>query len=140
MASSFYQTISKAHVQNVDQKLSFFHVHINHLMVGNLVGFQNALRIRGVGYRFELSPLKITIQAGYSHLLFQKLFSVSAIKSQTLNKKATHIYFKGPDLMNLNLYVSTIRNLRHPDVYKGKGIRYQKEFVNRKEGKKKKIS
>ena len=127
-------------MQNVYQKLSSFYVHINHLIVGNLVGFQNALRIRGVGYRFELSPLKITIQAGYSHLLFQKLFSVNAIKSLALNKKATHIYFKGSDLMNLNLYVSTIRNLRHPDVYKGKGIRYQKEFVNRKEGKKKKIS
>jgi len=115
-------------------------VYMNHLIVGNLVGFQNALRIRGVGYRFELSSLKITIHAGYSHLLFQKLSSVSSIESLILNKKATQIYFKSPHLMYLNLYVSTIRNLRHPDVYKGKGIRYQKDFVNRKEGKKKKIS
>ena len=113
---------------------------MNHVIAGNLVGFKKALRIRGVGYRFEFLPLKITIQAGYSHLLSQKLASVSEVESFILSKKGTQIYFRGPHLINLNLYVSTIRNLRHPDVYKGKGIRYQKDFVNRKEGKKKKIS
>lgn len=58
----------------------------------------------------------------------------------SLNKKATQISFQSPHLTSLNLYVSTIRNLRQPDVYKGKGLRYQKDLVNRKEGKKKKIS
>jgi large subunit ribosomal protein L6 len=98
------------------------------------------LRIRGVGYRFEISPLKITIHAGYSHLLSQKFSVTSPFRSFMLNKKTTQIFFKGPHLMSLNLYASTIRNLRQPDVYKGKGLRYQKDFVKRKEGKKKKIS
>jgi len=91
-----------------------------------------------VGYRFEISPLKIIIHAGYSHLLFRKLFLASSLQTFALNKKATQISFKGPDLTTLNLYVSTIRNLRQPDVYKGKGLRYQKDFLKRKEGKKKK--
>jgi len=98
------------------------------------------LRIRGVGYRFEVSPLKITIQAGYSHLLFQKSSLTTAIRSLIVNKKATQVFFQGTNLMKLNLFLSTIRNLRQPDVYKGKGIRYKKDFIKRKEGKKKKIS
>jgi len=108
--------------------------------VGNLVGFQNALRIRGVGYRFEISPLKISIHAGYSHLLSQKLSLTHAFEFPKLNKKATQIFFTGCNLTALNSYVSTIRNLRQPDVYKGKGLRYQKDFLRRKEGKKKKTS
>jgi len=139
MASSFYGTASRFHLQMWHQKLSFLHLQMNHWIVGNLVGFQNALRIRGVGYRFDISPLKITIQAGYSHLLFQKSFLTNAITSLILNKKATQIFFQSTNLMKLNLFVSTIRNLRRPDVYKGKGIRYQKDFIKRKEGKKKKL-
>ena len=57
-----------------------------------------------------------------------------------LSKKATQIHFQNPNLASLNLYVASIRNLRQPDVYKGKGLRYQKDFVKRKEGKKKKIN
>jgi large subunit ribosomal protein L6 len=140
IAASFYRTASSSHLQMLHQKMSLLHVHMNQWIVGNIVGFQNALRIRGVGYRFEISPLKITIHAGYSHLLSQKFSVTSPFRSFMLNKKTTQIFFKGPHLMSLNLYASTIRNLRQPDVYKGKGLRYQKDFVKRKEGKKKKIS
>jgi ribosomal protein L6P/L9E len=38
-------------------------------MIGSTIGFQNALRIRGVGYKFNILPTKLIIQAGYSHLL-----------------------------------------------------------------------
>ena len=106
--------------------------------MGNLVGFQKALRVRGVGYKFDVSPLKITVQAGYSHLLFQKLPLPLYFQSLFLNKKAVKIYMQGSNLMRLNLYLAAIRNLRQPDVYKGKGLRYQKEVIMRKEGKKKK--
>jgi len=106
--------------------------------VGNLVGFQNALRVRGVGYKFDISSLKLTIQAGYSHLLFKKLPLSQTFRSILLNKKLVKLYMQGSNLMKLNLYLSTIRNLRHPDVYKGKGLRYQKDIIVRKEGKKKK--
>jgi large subunit ribosomal protein L6 len=93
-----------------------------------------------VGYKFEISPLKITTSVGYSHLLSQKWPLVSSLRSRSLNKKATQISFQGSDLSNLNLYAATIRNFRQPDVYKGKGLRYKNDFIKRKEGKKKKIN
>lgn len=140
IAPSFYNTVSNSHLQMWHRNLSLLHVHMNHWIVGNATGFQKGLRVRGVGYRFEISPLKIIIHAGYSHLLSQKLSLASFWQTMSLNKKATQISFQSPHLTSLNLYVSTIRNLRQPDVYKGKGLRYQKDLVNRKEGKKKKIS
>jgi large subunit ribosomal protein L6 len=93
-----------------------------------------------VGYRFDISPLKITIQAGYSHFVFRKIPSTSSLQTLILNKKATLLKIKSSDITMLHTFLSSIRNLRHPDVYKGKGIRYQKDFIFRKEGKKKKTS
>jgi large subunit ribosomal protein L6 len=54
------------------------------------------------------------------------------------NKKSTLIQIKTEDLVKLSTFLSGIRNLRKPDVYKGKGIRYRKDLVMKKEGKKKK--
>jgi large subunit ribosomal protein L6 len=100
-----------------------------------LIGFQNALRVRGVGYRFDISPLQITIHVGYSHLVSRK---IPLLQSLVLSKKATLFRIKHFDLVSLNTFLSSIRNLRQPDVYKGKGIRYQMDSFLRKQGKKKK--
>lgn len=123
-----------------NQKLSLLHVQMNHWILGNAVGFKKALRVRGVGYRFEISPFQITVHVGYSHLVSQKLSFSPFFQTFLLSKKATQIHFQNPDLAALNLYVANIRNLRQPDVYKGKGLRYHKDWVQRKEGKKKKIN
>jgi large subunit ribosomal protein L6 len=134
----FYQTHAQRHLQMLYQQRSLLHVYMNNWIVGNLVGFQKALRVRGVGYKFDISPLKITVQAGYSHLLLQKLPLPLYFQSIILNKKAVKISMQGSNLMRINLYLAAIRNLRQPDVYKGKGLRYKKEIIMRKEGKKKK--
>lgn len=135
---SFYGTHSTSHAQKLHQQRSLFYVFLQHWLVGNVVGFQNALRVRGVGYKFEVSPLKITIQVGYSHLLTHPLPSTSIFQRLAVNKKWLKLSLQGVNLTSLNLYLATIRNLRRPDVYKGKGLRYQKDRVVRKEGKKKK--
>lgn len=109
-------------------------------MVGALVGFQKALRLRGVGYRFDISPLKITIQVGHSHVVFRKLPLQNLLQQVLINKKATLLKIKSSNLTFLHTFLSSIRNLHPPDVYKGKGIRYHKELISRKEGKKKKTS
>lgn len=111
-------------------------------MIGSSVGFKNALRVRGVGYKFSLSGTKdaatqIIIQAGYSHILRSKLPSVHSIMT---NKKSTLFQLKSDNLVKINTFLSSIRNLHKPDVYKGKGIRYRKDVVRKKEGKKKKTS
>jgi len=104
------------------------------------VGFKNALRVRGVGYRFDLSPTQITIQAGYSHLLTQNLPSSGSFQKVMTNKKSTSFRMKSFDFVILNTFLATVRNFRKPDIYKGKGIRYKKDFICRKEGKKKKTT
>ena len=109
-------------------------------MVGTLVGFQNALRLRGVGYKFDISSLKIKIQVGYSHLIRKKFPWPQFFQLLILSKKATLLKIKTSHLTSLQTFLSSVRTLRQPDVYKGKGIRYKKDFVFRKEGKKKKIS
>jgi large subunit ribosomal protein L6 len=114
--------------------------HFEQCMIGAMVGFKNALRVRGVGYRFDISPLKIIVHAGYSHLLIHKFSHRTLLESLVMNKKFTILRVKSADLLSLSNFLSTIRNLRSPDVYKGKGIRYQKEFIIRKEGKKKKTT
>jgi large subunit ribosomal protein L6 len=114
--------------------------HFEQCIVGAMVGFKNALRVRGVGYRFNMSPLKITIQAGYSHLLIHKLSQRTCFESLVMNKKFTSLHIKSNDLLSLSNFLATIRNLRSPDVYRGKGIRYQREVILRKEGKKKKTT
>jgi len=136
----FYETTSQRGFQQVYQRTSLLHIYLKHWILGTLVGFQNALRVRGVGYRIDISPLKVTIQAGYSHLIVCKLPFQVYRQYLTLNKKATLLKIKSSRLTLLQMFLSSIRNMQKPDVYKGKGIRYQKDVISRKEGKKKKIN
>ena len=140
MGSRFYKTMSNRSLQRMHQQTNLLQISMKHWIVGTLVGFQNALRVRGVGYRFDISPLKIIIHAGYSHLIFRQFPLSKYLQSLTINKKATLLKMKSFDLMFLHTFLSSVRNSRPPDVYKGKGIRYQKDFIFRKEGKKKKTT
>jgi len=138
--SRFYETAAKHNVQGIHKKNSLFYKYMEHVIIGSLSGFQNALRLRGVGYKFDISFLKITIQVGYSHLVSRKIPSQTLLQALILNKKATLLKSKSSELTFLHAFLGGIRNLRSPDVYKGKGIRYKKDFIFRKEGKKKKTN
>lgn len=98
------------------------------------------MRVRGIGYRFEIFPTHVIIHVGYSHLLLKKLPFSTFFQSLMVNKKATLLNVRSADLFAVNSFLSTVRNLRKPDVYKGKGIRYQKDIIKRKEGKRKKAT
>jgi large subunit ribosomal protein L6 len=137
IGSKFYKTYNRSNLQHLHQRLSLLHVYLKQWMIGSSVGFKNALRVRGVGYKFSLSSTQLIIQAGYSHILRSKLPSVQSIMT---NKKSTLFQLKSDNLVQLNTFLSRIRNLHKPDVYKGKGIRYRKDVVRKKEGKKKKTS
>ena len=138
--SLLYQTYNSRYFQMSHKRASISNVYLNHLILGTIVGFQNALRVRGVGYRFDLSFTKITVEAGYSHLLFRNLPLLNDFQALMLNKKSTLLQIKSSNLIVLNTFLSTVRNFRKPDIYKGKGIRYKKELISRKEGKKKKTA
>ena len=89
MGSRFYGTARRRSLQLIHQKISLFHIYMKHWIVGALVGFQNALRVRGVGYKFDISPLKITIQIGYSHLIIRRSPLYKFLQSLMINKKAS---------------------------------------------------
>ena len=123
--------------QNQNQNWSLSYVKLMQNIFGALVGFKSFLRVRGVGYRFQIISKKMIIFVGYSHSLHIKL---PLKHSFTLNKKLTFLRVKNSNLPMLSNFLSSVRNLRQPDVYKGKGIRYKIDPIQLKEGKKKKTA
>ena len=130
--------ISKAMIFKQNKKeLGLLYTHVKQLIISTSVGFKNFLKIRGIGYKFKISQTELTIEAGYSHLLYTK---IPLFKSFLTNKKTTLLRGQASNLVSLNTFFAATRSLRQPDVYKGKGIRYKKDFSRRKEGKKKKTT
>ena len=136
-AEKFYKLNRILIQQSQNQNLSLLSVNLMQNYVGALVGFKNFLRVRGVGYRFQLFSKKLILNVGYSHNLKVGL----PLKHKfVLNKKSNFLLIKSSNLAKLSNFLSFVRNLRQPDVYKGKGIRYKKDPVRLKEGKKKKTA
>jgi large subunit ribosomal protein L6 len=136
VAFNFFKILRYITLKNENKKLSLLHTKLKNLLVGASVGFKNFLRIRGVGYKFNMSLLQLTIHAGYSHLL---KINIPPLQSLVVNKKNTLLCGRSVYLVNLNTFFAATRSLRTPDIYKGKGIRYRKDVIFKKEGKKKKV-
>lgn len=136
-ATKFYK-LNRILVQQTQNKnWSLSSVKLMQNLVGALVGYKNFLRVRGVGYRFQLISKTLIINVGYSHSLQIKL----PLKHKfILNKKSNFLRVKSSSLAKLSNFLAFVRNLRQPDVYKGKGIRYKKDPIRLKEGKKKKTA
>jgi large subunit ribosomal protein L6 len=93
-------------------------------------GFVRVLEINGVGYRAEVKGDTLTFQLGYSHPIDFKLpAGVSAKVEKTL------LTLSGIDKAVLGQTAAKIRDLRPPEPYKGKGIKYKEETILRKVGK-----
>jgi large subunit ribosomal protein L6 len=135
--SNFFNIPKNIYSKQNSKQLSLLYTQIKQIFVSTSVGFKNFLKIRGVGYKFNVSPTYLTIEVGFSHLLKKK---IPLFKSFMANKKTTTLRAQAPNLVVLNTFFAATRSLRQPDVYKGKGIRYKKDFSYRKEGKKKKTT
>ena len=105
---------------------------INNMIIGVSVGFSKSLEAVGVGYRFNVSGNKITINAGYSHPVVMEAPSDLSVTSES----NTEITIHGIDKQKVSEFAANVRKVREPEPYKGKGIRYKDEHVRRKEGKK----
>jgi large subunit ribosomal protein L6 len=101
-----------------------------------MIGYKNYLMVRGVGYKFIKKNQYMSLHIGYSHNI--NIILSSDIKMK-INRKTTLIKFQNENYAFLHGILSIIRNFKKPDVYKGKGLRYKKEKVILKEGKKKKV-
>jgi len=105
---------------------------ISNMLVGLSTGYTKNLEIIGVGYRFNVQGSKIVINAGYSHPV--EMICPDGIKATLVN--ANEISLEGIDKQKVSEFAAKVREIRPPEPYKGKGIRYKDEHVRRKEGKK----
>ncbi|MDO4544713.1 MAG: 50S ribosomal protein L6 [Bacillota bacterium] len=104
---------------------------INNMVVGVTEGYQKKLELIGVGYKAEKKGKKLVLNLGYSHPV--ELEDPEGIETETPD--ANTVIVKGIDKAKVGNYAADIRAWRKPEPYKGKGIRYEGEYVRRKEGK-----
>ena len=106
---------------------------VSNLVTGVTEGYTKTLQITGVGYRATSQGTNLKLQLGYSHDVD---FAVpEGIEIKTPDN--TTINISGIDKQKVGQVAAEIRRWRKPEPYKGKGIKYQGEFIFRKEGKKK---
>ena len=105
---------------------------IHNMIIGVTKGYEKALEIVGVGYRFNVQGKKLVISAGYSHPVNMEIPEGITVESVS----NTEITVKGIDKVLVGEFAANIRKVRQPEPYKGKGIRYKDEHIRRKEGKK----
>jgi large subunit ribosomal protein L6 len=106
---------------------------LSNLILGVNDGFTRKLEIQGVGYRAQLQGKELVLQLGFSHEV--RYLIPENIKIECSDQ--THISVFGSDKQKVGQTAAEIRSFRKPEPYKGKGIRYEGEYVYRKEGKKK---
>jgi len=94
-------------------------------------GFKKVLQIEGVGYKVEMKGNNLLLALGYSHPILIIPPSDIEIKSPAPNQ----IHIHGIDKQRVGQLAARIRELRPPEPYKGKGIRYEWEYIRRKAGK-----
>ena len=104
---------------------------IANMIEGVTKGFEKRLEIQGVGYRAAMKGTSIELNVGYSH-------SVTKDAPQGITFEVpspTAIMVRGADKQQVGQVAAEIRKIRPPEPYKGKGIRYDGEYVRRKVGK-----
>ena len=104
---------------------------IANMVEGVTNGFEKRLEIQGVGYRAALSGANLELQVGYSHPV--RITPREGISFEV--PIPTQIVVRGIDKQIVGQTAAEIRKVRPPEPYKGKGIRYEGEFVRRKVGK-----
>ncbi|KGT38882.1 MAG: 50S ribosomal protein L6 [Weizmannia coagulans] len=94
-------------------------------------GFEKSLELVGVGYRAQKQGKKLVLNVGYSHPV--EFEPEEGLEVEVPSN--TKIVVKGVSKERVGAFAANIRDVRPPEPYKGKGIRYEGEYVRRKEGK-----
>jgi len=104
---------------------------IANMVEGVTKGFEKKLEIQGVGYRATLKGSDLELNVGYSHTVTIKPRTGVSFEVPV----PTQVVVKGTDKQMVGQTAAEIRKVRPPEPYKGKGIRYEGEYVRRKVGK-----
>jgi large subunit ribosomal protein L6 len=106
---------------------------VNNMVVGVSKGFEKKLTLVGVGFRAQAQGAKLNLSVGYSHPVNFEMPAGISVATPT----PTEIVIKGADRQSVGQVAAKVREVRPPEPYKGKGIRYADERVVIKETKKK---
>ncbi len=104
---------------------------VNNMVTGVSKGFEKKLEVIGVGYRADVKGPRLVMNLGYSHLIeydIPKGIAVSVDKQNVIS-------IQGIDKQRVGQVAAEVRAFRSPDSYKGKGVRYQGEYIRLKTGK-----
>ncbi|WP_313802150.1 50S ribosomal protein L6 [Cytobacillus sp.] len=104
---------------------------LSNMVEGVSKGFEKALELIGVGYRAQKQGKKLVLNVGYSHPV--EMEPEEGVEVEVPSN--TKIVVKGISKERVGALAANIRDVRPPEPYKGKGIRYEGEYVRRKEGK-----
>ena len=108
-----------------------FRTLVNNAVVGVKQGFTKNLEINGVGYRASMQGTAINLALGYSHPVI--IEPPAGVKIAVENN--TKVSVTGTNKQLVGDIAALIRSKRAPEVYKGKGVKYEGEFIRRKAGK-----
>lgn len=105
--------------------------HVKNMIKGVNEGYEKKLIVDGVGFKWDLSGKTIKMSLGFSH---EVLVDVPDNLNVAIEKNTMTV--SGIDKELVGLFSAKIRDYKKPEPYKGKGIRYEGEFIRRKQGKK----
>lgn len=121
----------KDQIKNISAFWGLYRALLQNMVTGVTEGFTKKLRIEGVGYRVALQGQTLVLNLGYSHPI-----EITAPDGIEFEVEKNFIFVKGIDKTLVGQVSANIRATRPPEPYKGKGVRYDDEFVRMKVGKK----
>ena len=107
--------------------------HLANMVQGVTKGYESKLELVGVGFRAQVSGKTLNLTLGFSHPVTYPIPDGITIEAPSL----TEVLIKGTDRQRVGQIAAEIRDIRPPEPYKGKGVRYKDEQISLKEGKKK---
>lgn len=105
--------------------------HIKNMIEGVNKGYTERLLVEGIGYKADVKPTEIVLKVGFSHLV-----NMPIPKELKVTSDKGVIVINGIDKELVTRFASSVKAVKKPEPYKGKGIRFENEVIRRKEGKK----
>lgn len=118
-------------LKNINAYWGLIRSLVNNMVIGVTKGFEKVLELRGREYKVRLKGKNLVLDLGYIHNI-----EVEPKEGIEFEVNENRIIVKGYNKVVVGQQAAEIRKLRPPEVYKGKGIRYEGEYVMQKEGKK----
>lgn len=125
------QVSPKSDTQEGRALLGTYASHIRNMLQGVTTGFTKKLLIEGVGFKWDVQGKTLTLSLGFSHPV-----KMAIPEGLTVTADKGALTIAGFDKELVGQFAADVRAQKEPEPYKGKGIRYEKEVIRRKQGKK----